>query len=1031
MATQAAREPQKVESTRNYNLPEIKSQDLGLEILFQPEEADDIDADIVAVHGIGVHPKSTWVFKENQVNWLKNETMLPAALPKARIMAFGYASYWFGNGAVKQTLDGASTKLLQALSHVRTGCPYRPIIFIGHCFGGLIIQQAYTIAKLHQIDEDFLGIYDSITGIVFLGTPHHGVSDSSQLRTQSQLYNAIVNANIQVQPNILHTIAHDNDVLVKCVHDFTRVVELLDRSESPQLYCFFEQMESKIGQKARMPDLPPEFIVNETSGTLSGHPKEGLPLDHFSMNKFEDSRDGNYIPVSGRIRKMVKASKAIMERRKLDDSTGPSPFSTPRHHIPSLAAPISRESHFAPRGGILSVIEEKFKKTVRVVLCGVEYAHQFHREHPGSNILWVNAGSAAEFVLSYKLIAEKLHLGRKELKNSNVVEAVHDTLKQDVSAHWLMVLDGLDDAKILKSTEGSLLGKSLLEYVPQAHFARVLITTRSKSLATRMVNQKDQYVIEVSTLKDEDASFLLLGRKTSDSAKMKSSTNVAKLLGGSAGTLTMAYLYLQTTKQNWKTFKEKIRSQDETSKVDSGTLRAWQLLYYQIKERYAVAAHMLLLLGSLNVQSIPTIFFDRDQLFDQIPRLVEAGMVEPSTDKRVYTVTALIRQCVQKWLIQIGEKEVFEERALSVMCNKFAENEYETSELLLPCALAVLKFQPKSVEGKRELATLLSRVGHYYMHANQYHSAIGHLERCLAICEEDQEREDELATKTRQALETAKSNIVQSGPELKSREKSRTPTDNVVKETERLKELEKSVGQEHPDTMSKLSDVATLQLMRGDKKGTTEALQTYQRILDWCKKKYGAENLDTARRQYNLAIAYEEQGDYDNAAALYRSASQIAERYLGPGHPELLRILGNLALMYYRQGQLETAQQAFNVVLLGQKETLGWDHPNTLMTRQNIAMMLEEQGQAETAGDELENIVRVQARLLGLKHRATLQTSCNLAINYASRGMRQDAKHLLSETLRIQKEVLGEVDRDTAITKEMLSKLKGEARKSK
>lgn len=67
--------------------------------------------------------------------------MLPAAIPKARIMAYGYESYWFGDDAVRQSLDSVASDLLDALGEERGNCLHRPLIFVGHCFGGLVIQQ--------------------------------------------------------------------------------------------------------------------------------------------------------------------------------------------------------------------------------------------------------------------------------------------------------------------------------------------------------------------------------------------------------------------------------------------------------------------------------------------------------------------------------------------------------------------------------------------------------------------------------------------------------------------------------------------------------------------------------------------------------------------------------------------------------------------------------------------------------------------------------------------------------------------------
>ncbi|KAH8589025.1 hypothetical protein B0O99DRAFT_726237, partial [Bisporella sp. PMI_857] len=980
----------------------------GLKVLFQPNEVEDIELDVVAVHGIAAHPEYTWTHKEKKVNWLNEPTMLPAALPKARIMTFGYVSYWFGDDAVRQSVNGIAGKMLQALCHERAECGFRPIVFIGHCMGGLVIQQAYKIATLHK--EDYPNISDSVTGVVFLGTPHHGVSNSSGLQTQGKIYQTIVQANVQIQDNVLHSIAQDNDVLVSIVHDFTRVVSSQQES-APKLFCFFEEKTSKIGKIAGLLDMAPEFVVGESSGTLSGHMKEPLPLDHFAMNTFEDAEDDNYKSVCRQIVNMSKGSRAIIEGR-LGEKAPISKSETSRnlYHLPSLPAPIAREKCFAPRGGILELIEAKFKKTVNVVLRGdsgngkthiaVEYANKFHREHPGSNVHWVNAGSTAEFELSYKRIAKALYLSRKGMTNGDVVDMVHDTLKQHEGGRWLMVLDGLDDKMKLRAAASSYSGKSLLDIVPNVPFARVLITTRSEPLASRIVNHKDEYVIEVSALMEADASLLLLGKKTLAEAEGKSAFSVAKELGCSAGTLTMAQLYRQTTKLSWTLFKEAMRSADVLAKKSHDAMPIWQLLYRIIEEKHADASRLLLVIGLLDVQSIPDVFFERNELNEQIPCLVDYGMVEPSADKRVLTVTPIIRQCVQAWLDNKKKRDVFEEKVLSIFCAKFNEREYDTNEVLLPCALAILKFGAASTESKSYLATLLFRIAQYYMHIKENGLALEQLKRCLSLHKEDPERNEELIKETSQAIKLAKGNL-------------------------------QRIGQDHPETIRKASDFATIQLQHGGSSSSEEIIALYQRALDWSKEKSGEESIDTARRQYNLALAHDQRGEYDDAALLYKSAFKTAEQQLGPGNPELLRILGNLACMYCVQGRLEDAQPVFEVVLKEQTKTLGVNHPETLVTRQNVSMMLEDLGQVDEASAELEKVLIAQGRLLGLNNPATFRTACSLAVNYRMRGLYGNAEEMLRATLRAQKNILGETHRDTVMTKLMLNELLQEMGKPK
>jgi hypothetical protein len=45
--------------------------------------------------------------------------MLPAAVPNARIIRFGYMSQWFGDNAIRQNVSTVSDRFLRALKRER------------------------------------------------------------------------------------------------------------------------------------------------------------------------------------------------------------------------------------------------------------------------------------------------------------------------------------------------------------------------------------------------------------------------------------------------------------------------------------------------------------------------------------------------------------------------------------------------------------------------------------------------------------------------------------------------------------------------------------------------------------------------------------------------------------------------------------------------------------------------------------------------------------------------------------------------
>ena len=73
--------------------------------------------------------------------------------------------------------------------------------------------------------------------MLFLGTPFQG---SSTLQSQGVLFEMIVRKQHQVQDNIIHTLAYNNDLLVSTDIN-TR------RSAAPVLFCFYEQKATNAG----------------------------------------------------------------------------------------------------------------------------------------------------------------------------------------------------------------------------------------------------------------------------------------------------------------------------------------------------------------------------------------------------------------------------------------------------------------------------------------------------------------------------------------------------------------------------------------------------------------------------------------------------------------------------------------------------------------------------------------------------------------------------------------------------------------
>ncbi|PSN73792.1 hypothetical protein BS50DRAFT_654603 [Corynespora cassiicola Philippines] len=163
----------------------VTDDDIGLKVLREaPAEADGI-IDIVAVHGLGAHPDDSWCrnvgTRESPrwINWLEEESMLPAVAPNARVMRYGYESQWFGKEAMQQSASTVANRLLRTLKRKRKDISFRPLLFVAHCFGGLVVLKA--LLEAEQYPSEWPGVFPSTTGLVFFGTPFRGAGGMNQM----------------------------------------------------------------------------------------------------------------------------------------------------------------------------------------------------------------------------------------------------------------------------------------------------------------------------------------------------------------------------------------------------------------------------------------------------------------------------------------------------------------------------------------------------------------------------------------------------------------------------------------------------------------------------------------------------------------------------------------------------------------------------------------------------------------------------------------------------------------------------------
>ncbi|PYI14018.1 hypothetical protein BO99DRAFT_36549 [Aspergillus violaceofuscus CBS 115571] len=147
--------------------------------LLEPTEGQ---YDIVLVHGLHGDQQKCWAGptdEDGKPTWLTEG--LAGNPPVARIYSFGYSLKLDSLSkspmtAIHDLADLLVNELYEKIKDDPTS-PFRPIMFITHDIGGVIVKEALRITFLEKTNYNWLSIYTR--ALVFFGCPHQSIYDGS------------------------------------------------------------------------------------------------------------------------------------------------------------------------------------------------------------------------------------------------------------------------------------------------------------------------------------------------------------------------------------------------------------------------------------------------------------------------------------------------------------------------------------------------------------------------------------------------------------------------------------------------------------------------------------------------------------------------------------------------------------------------------------------------------------------------------------------------------------------------------------
>jgi tetratricopeptide (TPR) repeat protein len=624
--------------------------------------------------------------------------------------------------------------------------------------------------------------------------------------------------------------------------------------------------------------------------------------------------------------------------------------------------------------------------------------------------------------------------GRQDPK-ANLYKLVYDWLQDERKEKWVLILDNVDDDRFLHeapsiSQDGSgrdnnrTLGQPLFAYLPLSSRGSVIMTTRSKGVASRMVEERDVIAVEPM---DKIHARTLFEKKLGMPENQEDIMELTAALEFMPLTIVQAAAYIKqrAPRSSVKQYLEKFRQSDreKMSLLDheGGQLRrdreaknsiilTWQISFDHIRQMRPTAADLLSLMSFFDRQGIVECLLrdqsnsgnnhgnaeesweDDDGLEDEdswgdetsdndenstlesdvnnpfesdIIVLRNFSFISVNMDGASFEMHRLVQLAMQKWLKAYGRLEQWKQRFIRNLSREFPTGEYENWErckLIFPHAQSAMAQRPDADDSLGEWASLLYNAAWFAWRKGNVIEA------------------EEMAVK---AMKARKKVL---GPEHESTLSSIDMVGSAFDSQGKYKEAEamhqwalagkeKVLGVNHPNTLASISYLGRVLTSQGK---YNEAEAMYQRALAGYKKVLGVDHPYTLTSINNLGRVLDSQGKYKEAEAMHQWALAGKEKVLGVDHPNTLASINNLGRVLDSQGKYKEAEAMHQRALAGSEKVLGVDHPDTLISMWNLSHTWKKQGRDDEALELLKTCIQLQHQKLGPCHPHTVSAMANL-----------------------------------------------------
>ncbi|CAJ0546966.1 Ff.00g015930.m01.CDS01 [Fusarium sp. VM40] len=261
----------------------------SFEVLNDPGRSTIVE--VFAIHGLGSNPSSAWRYGGNgsQVYWLTDLLPKQKGLENIKIIMLNHQTRWDSHSP-EVDFDVFAKMMLDDIERLHQ--KNRPIIFIAHSFGGLLLKKVNWFFPISVLTLNILAttrskhIPQMTKGIYFLGVPHHGTKASfpASLLACTAYWRGS-------STTMLEYMSESNPAIAALDKEFYEAYarsSQIREYNAPYVCNFLEMRPERLGRLSLNP------TVNKESGTLHYAEDVLLNTDHRGLNKFQSPNDPNF-----------------------------------------------------------------------------------------------------------------------------------------------------------------------------------------------------------------------------------------------------------------------------------------------------------------------------------------------------------------------------------------------------------------------------------------------------------------------------------------------------------------------------------------------------------------------------------------------------------------------------------------------------------------------------------------------------------------------------------------------------------------